>query len=171
MDEQVQALLAILKKSSVAIDTKLAAFNNLKSAIKHQRVPESCQAAIFECIRIGIGAQTSPTLVQTAFSTISHLIKRLALQEQTAIILTHSARLLSILQDRLNDPKENLRNASSQTLCDLWPYCKPDVERVVKDALTSHNARAKEMAMLWVVKVAFPAAPLSRALTLPDAQD
>jgi CLIP-associating protein 1/2 len=154
MEEQTQNLLATLKKASVTVDAKLAAFNNLKSTIKHQRVPESGQAAIFECIKLAISAQTSPTLVSTGFSTLGHLIKRLSLQEQTAIISAQSPRFLPILQERLGDARESLRNAASSTLSDLWPYSKADVERVIKEgALSGHNARAKEMAMLWVVKV------------------
>ncbi|KAF2668301.1 ARM repeat-containing protein [Microthyrium microscopicum] len=154
MDEQAQNLLATLKKSSVAIDTKLAAFNNLKSSIKHQRVPDSAQPVIFESIRLGISAQTSPTLVSTAFSTVAHLIKRLALQEQTSVIAAWSPKLLPILLDRLGDARESTRNAASQTLCDLWPYSKNDVERMIKEgALAGNNARSKEMAMMWVVKM------------------
>src|SRR2546430_4156531 len=60
MEEQAQTLLVTLRKSSVPVETKLAAFNNLKSSIKHLRVPEASQAAIFECIKVAIGAQTSP---------------------------------------------------------------------------------------------------------------
>jgi CLIP-associating protein 1/2 len=154
MEEQAQSLLATLKRSSVAIDTKLAAFNNLKSSIKHQRVPESCQPAIFECIRLGITSQTSPTLVSTAFSTLGHLIKRLSLQEQTNVIAAQTSRILPTLHDRLGDQRESVRNAASQTLCELWPYSKVDIERVIREgALAGNNARAKEVAMLWVVKV------------------
>jgi CLIP-associating protein 1/2 len=154
MDEQAQSLLVALQKSSVAIDTKLAAFNNLKSSIRHQRVPDSCQPTIFECIKLGISAQTSPTLASTAFSTLGHLIKRLSLQEQSNVITAYTPKLLPIIQERLGDARENLRNAASQTLGDLWPYSKEQVERVLRDgALGGNNAKAKEAAMMWVVKV------------------
>jgi CLIP-associating protein 1/2 len=154
MEEQAQSLLATLKRSSVAIDTKLTAFNNLKSSIKHQRVPESCQPTIFECIRQGIAAQTSPVLVSTAFSSLGHLVKRLSLQDQSTTVAAHTPKLLPILQERLGDPRESLRNAASQALCDLWPTSKAEVERVIREgALGGNNAKAKEVAMLWVVKV------------------
>ena len=154
MDEQAHQVLTTLKRSSVAIDTKLGAFNNLKSSIKHQRVPDSAQTPIFDCIRYGIGTQTSPTLVSTAFSTLTHLIKRLSLQEQSPIISSYAPKLLPILKDRLGDARESIRNAASQTLCDLWPHSKDGVEKVVReDCLGGTNARAKEMAMLWVVRV------------------
>jgi CLIP-associating protein 1/2 len=154
MDEQAQGLLATLKKSSVAIDTKLAAFNNLKSSIKHLRVPDTCHPVIFECIKLGISAQTSPTLASTAFSTLSHYIKRLSLQEQANVITAYTPKLLPIVQDRLGDARENLRNAASQALEDLWPYSKEQVDRVLREgALGGNNAKAKEVAMMWVVKV------------------
>jgi CLIP-associating protein 1/2 len=154
MEEQAQNLLATLKRSSVAVDAKITAFNNLKSSIKHQRVPEACQPTLFECIRQGIAAQTSPVLASTAFSTLGHLVKRLSLQDQSSTTAVHTPKLLPILQERLGDPRESLRNAASQALCDLWPSSKAEVERVVREgALGGNNARAKEVAMLWVVKV------------------
>lgn len=154
MEEQVSNLLATLKRSSATVDTKLAAFNNLKSSIKHQRVPDACHQTIFECLRIGITAQTSPTIVSTAFSTLGHLVKRLSLQEQTNVIAAQAPRFLPILQDRLGDQRENLRNAASASFSDLWPYAKADVERVIREgALAGNSARAKEVAMLWIVKV------------------
>lgn len=154
MEEQAQTLLATLRKSSVPIEIKLAAFNNLKSSIKHLRVPEGSQVTIFECIKLAIGAQTSPTLVSSGFSTLGHLIKRLSLQEQTSIIASQTTKLLPILLDRLGDPRESHRNAASQTLSDLWPYCHAEVEKTVREgAIAGQHARAKDMGMLWVVKV------------------
>src|ERR1700761_3283481 len=100
MDDQAQNLLATLKRSSVTTDTKLAAFNTLKSNIKHLRVPESAQPTIFECIRLAISFQTSPTLVSSGFSTLGHSIKRLSLQEQTNIIAAQARKLLPTLLDR-----------------------------------------------------------------------
>jgi len=154
MEEQAQTLLATLRKSSVAVDTKLALFNNLKSSIKHLRVPDGSQAPIFDCIKLAIGSQTSSSLVTTGFSTLGHFIKRLHLQDQSNVIASQSPKLFPILLDRLGDARESHRNAASQSLSDLWPICHAEVERVIRDsALTGTNARAKEMAMQWVVNV------------------
>ena len=154
MEEQAQALLATLRKSSVTTDTKLAAFNKIKSDIKHLRVPEASQATIFECIKLAISSQTSLALVSAGLGTLGHLIKRLSLQEQTAVITTQASKLLPILLDRLGDPRESHRNAALQSLADLWPYSHDAVEKTIKEgALSGHNTRAKEMAMLWIVKV------------------
>jgi CLIP-associating protein 1/2 len=153
MEEQAQNLLATLKRSSVAVDAKITAFNNLKADIKHLRVPEPCQPIIFECIRQGIAAQTSPVLVSTTFSTLGHLVKRLSFQDESSTLAAHTPKLLPSIQDRLGDARESLRNAASQALCDLWPSSKAEVERVVREgALGGNNARAKEAAMMWIVK-------------------
>ncbi|KAF2684079.1 protein STU1 [Lentithecium fluviatile CBS 122367] len=153
MDEQANTLLAALKKPSTNVDTRLQLFNNLKSGIKHNRVPESCQAPIFECIRLAITATTSAALVTTGFSTLSHFLKRLQLQKETTVVTSQSHKLLSILVDRLGDARESHRNAASQILGDLLQLCHADVEAVIHNAMKGSNARAKEVSMQWLVKM------------------
>lgn len=153
MEEQVNTLLAALKKPSTNVDTRLQLFNNLKSGIKHNRVPESCQAPIFECLRIAITATTSAALVTTGFSTLSHFLKRLQLQKETAVVTSHSHALLSILLDRLGDARESHRNAATQILADLLQLCHAEVETLMHNAMKGSNARAKEASMQWLVKV------------------
>jgi CLIP-associating protein 1/2 len=153
MEEQVNTLLAALKKPSTNVDTRLQLFNNLKSGIKHNRVPESCQAPIFECIRLAITATTSAALVTTGFSTLSHFLKRLQLQKETTVVTSHSHALLSILVDRLGDARESHRHAASQILADLLPLCHVEVEALMHNAMKGSNARAKEVSMQWLVKV------------------
>ncbi|KAF1992443.1 hypothetical protein K402DRAFT_366641 [Aulographum hederae CBS 113979] len=154
MEDQAATLLATLKRSSVSVDAKQKLFAQLKSDIKHTRVPEAAQAPIFECLRLSISSQAPPPLIVTGFATLGHLIKRLSLQDQGAVVAAHAKNLLPILLDRLNDPKDSLRAASSLALADFWPYTPEQVERVIRDgAMGSTHVRAKEMAMRWVVKM------------------
>jgi CLIP-associating protein 1/2 len=154
MEEQAATLLAALKKPSTAVDHKLQLFNTLKSNIKHLRVPESAQAPIFECIKLAITATNSAALVSTGFSTLGHLMKRLILQNQTAILTHQSHKLLPILLDRLGDARESHRHAASQILADIWPFNHAEVEALIRDhAIQGTNPRAKEAAMQWLVKV------------------
>lgn len=154
MEEQTAALLAALKKqASTNVDKRLDLFSSLKSSIKHQRVPESCQASILECIRIAISAQTSAQLVTTGFSTLSHLIKRLVLQKETHIITTHASQLCPILLDHLGNAREAHRSAASVLLVELYNYCHTDIDAGIHTAAGSSNPRAKETAMTWVVKM------------------
>ncbi|KAF2760625.1 hypothetical protein EJ05DRAFT_462711 [Pseudovirgaria hyperparasitica] len=154
MDELAQTVLMHLKRSSTPVDAKLTKFNELKSNIKHQRVPEAAQPIIFDCIKFAIGSQTSSSLISSGFSALGHLIKRLTLQNQDSAISSNAGRLFPALLDRLGDARESHRNAASQTIQELEPYCAIDVERLIRDtALVGTNARAKEAGMQWVVKM------------------
>ncbi|KAH6112025.1 microtubule binding protein STU1 [Parastagonospora nodorum] len=153
MLEQTNALLAALKKPSTNVDQRLQLFSNVKSNIKHNRVPEECQAPIFECIRIAISATTSATLVSTGFSTLSHFIKRLQLQRETAVITSQSSKLCALLLEKLGDARESHRSASLQILADLHPLCPLEVETLIHNAMKGTNARAKDTSMTWVVKM------------------
>lgn len=154
MEDQATNLIAMLKRTSVATDAKIAAFNGLKSNIKHLRVPDAAQPTVFECIKLAIASQASPTLVSTGLSTLGHLTKRLVLQDQTNVVTVQAKRLLPILLDRLGDARESHRNAASQCIGDVWPYSHAEAEQTIREgALSGNNARAKEMGMLWVVKV------------------
>lgn len=153
MLEQTNSLLAALKKPSTNVDQRLSLFNNVKSNIKHNRVPEDCQAPIFECIRIAISATTSAALVSTGFSTLSHFIKRLQLQRETTVITSQASKLCSLLLDKLGDARESHRTAALSLLADLHNLCPAEVEALIHGAMKGGNARAKDTSMSWVVKM------------------
>jgi CLIP-associating protein 1/2 len=153
MDAQAAELLQALKKTSSNVDQRIQLFSNLKSSIKHNRVPEECQAPIFECIRLAITASTSAALVSTGFSTLSHFVKRLQLQNETEIITSQSSILCSILADKLGDARESHRSAALQILADLHYLCPAEVDALIHDAMKGNNARAKDTSMAWVVKM------------------
>jgi CLIP-associating protein 1/2 len=153
MLEQTNALLAALKKPSTNVEQRLQLFNGVKSNIKHNRVPEECQAPMFECIRIAISATTSAALVATGFSTLSHFLKRLQLQRETTVITTQSATLCALLLDKLGDARESHRSAALQLLADLHSLCPSEVEALMHGAMKGTNARAKDTSMSWVVKM------------------
>ena len=159
MDQQAATLLATLKRTSAASDSKLTLLNNLKSDIKHHRVPDNAQPMIFECIRFAITQQSSSTIATAALTTFSHLIKRLKIQDsEGAAITAHAPKLLPALLERLGDLRESHRGAAAQVLTELWPFCGPDVEQLVRDdAVAGTHARAKDAGMQWVVKVCIPA--------------
>lgn len=154
MEESVANLAATLKRSSVPADAKIAQFNTLKSQIKHQRVPESAQSTIVDCVRLAITAQTSSALVLAGFSALGHLVKRLTIQDQTGVLYAQRHSLLQALLERLGDAREQYRTAASQALCDLWPPRQAEVEKIVREgAIQGNNARAKEAGMQWVAKM------------------
>ncbi|KAI7379205.1 hypothetical protein KC328_g13462, partial [Hortaea werneckii] len=138
-------------------ESKLASLNQLKSDIKHHRVPENAQATIFECLRIAITQQSSSTLTLSAYSTLGHLAKRLKIQcphGSGESIKQLAPRLFPALTERLGDLKEPVRAATCDALGELYQFLGPDVEAIVReDAITGGNARAKEAGMGWVVRM------------------
>ncbi|KAG9663366.1 hypothetical protein KCU76_g18907, partial [Aureobasidium melanogenum] len=155
MDQQAQTLLLTLKRSSAASDAKLTQLNNLKSDIKHHRVPDSAQPIIFECLRVALTQQASSTLATAAFTTLGHLLKRLKIQDPDgSAIVQHAPKLFPALQERLGDLRENHRNAASQAFADAWHFCAHDVEHIIRDeVIPGANVRAKDTAMHWVVRM------------------
>ena len=155
MDQQAQTLLTTLKRSSAASDAKLTQLNNLKSDIKHHRVPDTAQPVIFECLRVALTQQASSTLATAAFTTLGHLIKRLKIQDPDGTAISqYVPKLFVALQERLGDLRENHRNAASQAFADAWHFCPQDVENIIRDeAIPTGNVRAKDAAMHWVVRM------------------
>ncbi|GAM84510.1 hypothetical protein ANO11243_025060 [Dothideomycetidae sp. 11243] len=155
MDVQAANLLATLRRTSAPPEQKLTLLSNLKSDIKHYRVPDQAQAPIFECLKIAIAQQTSINIVTAALSTLGHLIKRLKIQDPDGrAISTHAPKLYSTLQDRLGDPRDSHRVGAQQAFIDLYPFCAPDVEHIIREeAIGGSHVRAKEMGMQWVVRM------------------
>jgi CLIP-associating protein 1/2 len=144
-----------MDQGRAASDAKLTQLNNLKSDIKHHRVPDTALPIIFECLRVALVQQASSTLATAAFTTLGHLIKRLKIQDPdgTAIV-QHAPKLFAALQDRLGDLRENHRNAASQAFTDAWAFCPHDVEDIIRDeVIPGANVRAKDTAMHWVVRM------------------
>ncbi|QIX00631.1 hypothetical protein AMS68_006148 [Peltaster fructicola] len=155
MDQQAASLLATLKRPAAPSDAKLNALNELKSGIKHYRVPENAQATIYECIKLAITQQASATLATAAFATLGHLIKRLKIQDPSVVAITQlSPRLYGAILERLGDSREQIRASATTALCEMWPFLAQDVEKIIRDdAIGGANPRAKEAGMQWVVKM------------------
>ncbi|KAF2225051.1 clasp N terminal-domain-containing protein, partial [Elsinoe ampelina] len=155
MDVQAANLLATLRRTSAPPEQKLTLLSNLKSDIKHYRVPENAQATIFECLKLAIASQTSINVVTAALSTLGHLIKRLKIQDPEGRAITSLApRLWPALQERFADPRDSHRVGALQAFIDLHPFCATDVEHIIRDeAIGGPNGRAKEMGMQWVVQM------------------
>jgi CLIP-associating protein 1/2 len=164
MEKETSDLLKALQKPSTDVQSRLALFSTLKSSIKHNRVPESCQAPIFECIRIACTAATSAALVSTGFSTLSHFIKRLQLQKETDILESQSPILCAILADKMGDARESHRSAASQILADLHYLCSTEIDALIHEAIKGANPRAKETSMTWVVKVGSPVSHVRKGI-------
>ena len=153
--DSATTLLALLKKPTASTTDKIDSLAQLKTYIKHNSLRLHDAPVIFDALKLAIAQQASSTLALSAVSTLGHLIKRLKIQDASGRTIEQLApRLFPVLQERLGDLKEPIRSAASQALIELYPYFAQDVEHIVREeAISGHNARAKEAGMQWVVRM------------------
>lgn len=153
MEPKAAELLAALKNVNLSIDAKVAHLTAVKSDIKQKNVPEAAVMNIFDSLRLSLASQHS-SLFSAGFSTLSHFLKRIFIQDQYHLISQQGRMLYPILLDRLGDRRERTRAQAAQAFTDLWVAAPADVEHVVLEtALVGKNARAKEMSMIWLSNV------------------
>ncbi|KAK3109746.1 suppressor of tub2 mutation, partial [Teratosphaeriaceae sp. CCFEE 6253] len=153
--DSATTLLALLKKPTASTSDKIDTLAQLKTYIKHNSLRLHDAPVIFDALKLAIAQQASSTLALSAVSTLGHLIKRLKIQDASGRAVEQLApRLFPVLQERLGDLKEPIRSAASQALTELYPDFAQDVEHIIREeAISGHNARAKEAGMRWVVKM------------------
>ncbi|KAI9731174.1 MAG: suppressor of tub2 mutation [Cirrosporium novae-zelandiae] len=152
MEAQAIDLHAVLESQHVSMDTKINYLTSLKSEIKHRQVPAVAIPPIFDVVRSAINSR-STTLQASGFSTLSHLIKRLYLQEQADLIAAQGSDTFPILTACLGDAKERVRLQAAQAFTDFWHASPGDVEHYVLSIAMNDNPRAKETSMQWLVKM------------------
>lgn len=151
MEQQALHVLAVLRNSHVALETKLDHLTKLKTHIKHHHVPEPAINPAFEVVRFAI---STPQFTDAGFSILSHLTKRLELQEQLSLTAAQGKKIYPIILERLGDAKDRVRLRAIQGLTELWKASPTDVEQLIRDsALAGKGPRAKEAAMQWIIKV------------------
>jgi len=153
MEQQAMDLLATMRNANASVDDRANLIAELKSNIKHQHVPDAAVAPSFEVVRTAIASQHS-SLLSAGFSTLSHLTKRLNLQEQPHLIASQGPKTYPLLLEKLGDQKDRVRLLAAQAFTDFWFACPQDVERNIRDvALASKHPRAKEASLQWLLKV------------------
>ncbi|KAJ5434134.1 hypothetical protein N7491_004729 [Penicillium cf. griseofulvum] len=153
MEAKAAELLAAFKNPNLSVDSKIAYLSSVKSDIKQKNVPEGAIRPIFETLRLAIGSQHY-SVFGAGFSTLGHLLKRLAIQDQEQWIVHQAQSLYPILLERLNDPKERIRAQAASIFTELWPFAGNEVEyHVLEVALVGKNHRAKETSMLWLANM------------------
>ena len=171
MDSQAESLEGVLKNNNASLPTKLALLAKLKANIKHQHVPLSAIPPCFEVVRMAI---SSPELIDQGFSILSHLTKRLLLQDQGSILASQAIITYPYIIDCMGDTKDRVRARAAQALTDFWTSFHVDVEQALRDtALASTIPAVKESAMQWIIKVrnATNNAALIFYLKCPISQD
>ena len=151
MEQQALHLLAVLRNSTIPLDTKIDLLTKLKTHIKHHHVPEPAINPSFEVVRLAI---SNSQFLDAGFSILSHLTKRLELQEQLTFTAAQGKKTYPIILERLGDAKDRVRLRAIQVFTEFWKASRTDVEQLIRDsALSGKSPRAKEAAMQWILKV------------------
>ncbi|KAI9879294.1 MAG: suppressor of tub2 mutation [Pleopsidium flavum] len=153
MDRQAMDLLAVIRNANASIDDKANLIGELKSNIKHQHVPDAAVAPSFEVVRTAIASPHS-SLLAAGFSTLSHLTKRLILQNQPHLIVSQGTKTYPLLLEKFGDQKDRVRLLAAQAFTDFWFASPQDVEHSIRDiALAGKHPRSKEASLQWLVKM------------------
>ncbi|KAI0419218.1 clasp N terminal-domain-containing protein [Xylaria grammica] len=150
-DDQVQGLLAILKKETT-IDAKVQYVTAVKSGIKQHNVPDACVAPLFEGLRQASTSQHA-ALVNAGFTALNHLLTRLSRQEPK--YLHREAKLtLPLIVEKMGDQKDKFRTLAIQAMATMYAHVPADAERFVRNAaMISKNPRAKESGLQWLLQM------------------
>ncbi|KAI1813178.1 ARM repeat-containing protein [Poronia punctata] len=151
-DDQVDGLLAILRKDTATIDAKVQYVTAVKSSIKQHNVPDSCVAPLFEGLRQASSSQHS-ALVNAGFTALNHLLTRLSRQEPK-YLNKEAKHTLPLVVEKLGDQKDKFRVLGIQALVTMYAHVPIDVERFVRNiAMVGKNPRAKESSMQWLLQM------------------
>ncbi|KAI1147339.1 clasp N terminal-domain-containing protein [Nemania diffusa] len=150
-DEQVQGLLAILKKETT-VDAKVQYVTGIKSSIKQHNVPDSCVAPVFEGLRQASASQHA-ALVNAGFTALNHLLTRLSRQEPK-YLHREAKQTLTLLVEKMGDQKDKFRALAIQAMATMYAHVPADAERFVRNtAMVGKNPRAKETSMQWLLQM------------------
>ncbi|KAI0798971.1 clasp N terminal-domain-containing protein [Xylaria sp. FL0064] len=150
-DDQVQGLLAILKKDTT-VDAKVQYVTAIKSSIKQHNVPDSCIAPLFEGLRQASTAQHA-ALVNAGFTALNHLLTRLSRQEPK-YLHREAKQTLPIIIDKMGDQKDKFRTLAIQAMSTMYVHVPADAERFVRNtAMVGKNPRAKESSLQWLLQM------------------
>ncbi|KAI0404417.1 clasp N terminal-domain-containing protein [Xylaria palmicola] len=150
-DDQVQGLLAILKKDTT-VDAKVQYVAAIKSGIKQHNVPDTCVAPLFEGLRQASSSQHA-ALVNAGFTALNHLLTRMTRQEPKYLV-REAKQMLPLLVEKMGDQKDKIRTLALQAMATMYAQVPVDVERFVRNnAMAGKNPRAKEASMQWLLQI------------------
>ncbi|KAI0450443.1 clasp N terminal-domain-containing protein [Xylaria acuta] len=150
-DDQVQGLLAILKKDTT-VDAKVQYVTAIKSGIKQHNVPDSCVAPLFEGLRQASASQHA-ALINAGFTALNHLLTRLSRQDPK-YLHREAKQTLPLIVDKMGDQKDKFRSLALQAMVTMYAHLPADAERFVRNtAMAGKNPRAKESSMQWLLQM------------------
>lgn len=145
------ALYQLLSSSDENYNQKLDGINDLKAFVKKDFVDVEQAPKYFEALSIAVDI-TNQGISVNAFSTLSHLVKRISMQEPNGTILkAQSYLVLPIIIGRLGDSKGSTRNAARKALEAYWFSAPKEVEDAVMDISLKHrNTAVVKESVVWL---------------------
>lgn len=137
--------------SKVTNEEKLRCVNELKTHVKKDFVDLKQVARYMEALSFGVESD-NPNLAYASFSVISHLIKRVSMQDTSGECLKKQSYLaLPIIIKKLGDIKGSTRSSAKKALEAYWFSAPQEVEEAINDmALTHKDRQVTYEALLWL---------------------
>ncbi|KAL5361778.1 clasp N terminal-domain-containing protein [Aspergillus floccosus] len=153
MDMKVEDLQVALTNPNLSVENKYDRLIGVKSDIKQKNVPAHMIPSLFHCLRLAI-SHNNIHIYTAGFATLSHLLKRLFIEELHTEVAAHARSLYPVLLERLGDHKERVRALAAQAFADLWKAAPMDTEKqVLGTALVGRNPKAKEASLTWILSM------------------
>lgn len=144
-------LYQLISSSDENYDQKSDGINDLKAFVKKDFVDVDQAPKYFEALSIAVDI-TNQGISVNAFSTLSHLVKRISMQEPNGTILKKQSYLvLPIIIGRLGDSKGSTRNAARKALEAYWFSAPKEVEDAIMDISLKHrNSAVVKESVVWL---------------------
>lgn len=144
-------LYRIISSPEADNETKLKAIIELKTHVKKDFVDIKQVPEYLEALSKGVKISDS-SILSNSFSVISHLVKRVSMQDSSGEALksqSHSA--LPLIINKLGDAKHSCRNSAKKALEAYWLSAPSQVERaLIEVAFVHRNLKVTEEAILWL---------------------
>ncbi|KAI5809364.1 clasp N terminal-domain-containing protein [Pyronema omphalodes] len=150
-DAQAHGLLELVRGHDV--DRKISEFAAIKAQIKHQpSVQPEAINPLFDACRIAIASPNS-SLAAQALSCLSHLTRRISLQEP-ARIRSQAPNVLPLLIEKLADQKERNKTLALSTIIAFYKHAPQEVERCIKEqGFANKNPRVRQESIRWLSEI------------------
>lgn len=144
-------LYGIISSSEANNETKLKAIIELKTHVKKDFVDIKQVPEYLEALSKGVKIPDS-SILSNSFSVISHLVKRVSMQDSSGEVLkSQSHSTLPLIINKLGDAKNSCRNSAKKALEAYWLSAPSQVERaLIEVAFVHRNLKVIEEAILWL---------------------
>lgn len=144
-------LFQIIASPTNENDRKLRSINELKTHVKKDFVDINQVPKYLEALSIAVDIPDA-VIQSNSFSVLSHLVKRVSMQDTTGSVLkSQSYLVLPIIINKLGDTTSNSRSSAKRALEAYWLSAPKQVEESIIDIALSHkNPKVNEESIIWL---------------------